>query len=460
MTPIRRQSTFALSRFADVAAIGLGLWLAYALRGLHDPGRYVLAGALAQLLYLLLRGGAADGRDAVSGMPGADVSAALGAWGATLSVLLASAWMTKTSADYSRIAVGLWALFAGFGLTGWRLALRAVWGRAGARRDPPAAAIAGAGPEAQRFARFVESAAAPPFRIAGFFAENAAARSDGTKSAHPLLGDFDALVVGAGRRDFSTVFVALHAAAEARARRLVNALSDTPATVYVVPSQSTEELVHARWVSLRGLPVISILESPLGGTNGWVKRIEDLLLSIAALVVAGLPMLLVAAAVKLSSPGPVLFRQRRHGIDGQEIGMFKFRTMTVLEDGDAVRHVVDGDPRLTPIGAFLRRTSLDELPQFFNVLRGEMSVVGPRPHAVAINERYRRLIPSYMLRHRVKPGITGWAQIHGLRGSESFEHMHERIRYDLWYIGRWSLWLDLKIVIRTVGLLAGDANAR
>ena len=367
--------------------------------------------------------------------------------------------MTKVTADYSRIAIGLWAIFGGFGLVFWRLATFLALRTTGTTWDPSPSVIAGVGTRARRFAQFLESTPAFRSTVAGYFAEHAVAEAERGAMPVPFLGDFDTLLKGVGSREFSTVFVALPANSEESERQLVARLSDTPVNVYVVPTPSAEELVHAQWVSLGGLPLVSVFESPFAGVNGWVKRMEDLVLSLAILSVAAVPMLVIAAAIKVTSPGPVFFRQRRHGIDGRELRMFKFRTMTVMEDGDAVRQAVRDDPRLTPIGAFLRRTSLDELPQLFNVLAGEMSVVGPRPHAVAVTEHYRRLIPGYMLRHRVRPGITGWAQIHGLRGSDTPESMRERLRYDLWYLSRWSLWRDLGIVARTVALLAGDRNA-
>ena len=439
--------------------IVLGLWLAYQLRGLDNSDRYVLAGVLAVLLYLVV-GGAAATRPYPSGTTSAlEIRSALGAWAWTLAGLLVVGWMTKLTGHYSRAAIALWAAFGALGLLSWRLAHHLVPRFAGASRDPFPAAVAGAGERARRFARFLQST--PGFRstLAGFFSETGAAGT-GVDPPAPLLGDFDALVERAGRREFSTIFIALPAVAEETVRRLVAALADTPAAVYVVPSPFTDELAHAQWVRLGGLPLVSVFETPFSGVNGWVKRAEDLALSLAILAVAAVPMLLIAAAVKLTSPGPVLFRQRRHGINGREIRVLKFRTMTVAQDGDHVPQAVEADPRLSRVGAFLRHTSLDELPQFFNVLRGDMSVVGPRPHAIAHNERYRRLIPGYMLRHRIKPGITGWAQIHGLRGrTDAVGNMERRIRYDLWYVGRWSVWLDLWIVARSVTLLAGDRNA-
>ena len=201
--------------------------------------------------------------------------------------------------------------------------------------------------------------------------------------------------------------------------------------------------------SLVSIPAPSLHETPFYGVDGWVKRLEDLLM--ASLILLLIPMLIIAAAVKLTSPGPVLFKQRRYGLNGSVVEVWKFRSMTVTEDGDRVIQAQKNDARITPLGAFLRRTSLDELPQFFNVLQGTMSVVGPRPHAVAHNEQYRGLIRGYMLRHKVKPGITGWAQISGWRGeTETLDKMAMRVKHDLDYVKNWSLWLDLKIIFLTV----------
>ena len=171
-------------------------------------------------------------------------------------------------------------------------------------------------------------------------------------------------------------------------------------------------------------------------------------------------MVLIALAVRLTSPGPILFKQRRYGLNGQEILVYKFRSMRVTEDGDTVKQATKNDSRITPVGAFLRKSSLDELPQFLNVLQGRMSLVGPRPHAVAHNELYRKLISGYMLRHKVKPGITGWAQINGYRGeTDTLEKMQQRINYDLEYLRNWSLSLDLQILIKTALVFLRDQNA-
>jgi putative colanic acid biosynthesis UDP-glucose lipid carrier transferase len=211
---------------------------------------------------------------------------------------------------------------------------------------------------------------------------------------------------------------------------------------------------------LEGIPVVAVCESPFAGANGIVKRLEDLALASLILLLISPILLACAIAVRISSPGPIIFRQRRYGLDGQEIYVYKFRSMTTTDDGAVVRQATRNDARVTRVGAILRRTSLDELPQFINVLQGRMSIVGPRPHAVAHNEQYRKLIKGYMVRHKVRPGITGFAQINGARGeTDTVEKMERRIQLDLYYLRNWSLALDLKIILRTVGLVAKDTTA-
>jgi putative colanic acid biosynthesis UDP-glucose lipid carrier transferase len=232
---------------------------------------------------------------------------------------------------------------------------------------------------------------------------------------------------------------------------VVNQLADTTASVFVVPEPFTSALVNARWIDLGGMPMLSVHETPFFGLYGLLKRVEDIVLSSLILLLISPLMLVIAMAVKATSSGPVIFKQRRYGLNGSEVEVWKFRSMTVCEDGARVLQATKGDSRVTSLGAFLRKTSLDELPQFINVLQGSMSVVGPRPHAVTHNEQYRQLIKGYMLRHIVKPGITGWAQINGWRGeTDTLDKMKKRVEFDMEYIENWTLWLDLKIVVLTI----------
>lgn len=220
------------------------------------------------------------------------------------------------------------------------------------------------------------------------------------------------------------------------------------------------DLIQARIDDVGGIPVVAVCETPFSGFNGFVKRASDIILSIIILMLISPLLLAVAIGVKMSSKGPILFKQRRYGLDAEEILVYKFRSMTVEENGDTVRQATKNDVRITPFGRFIRKTSLDELPQFINVLQGRMSIVGPRPHAVAHNEMYRKVIKGYMIRHKVKLGITGWAQVNGLRGeTDTMDKMEARIEYDLDYLRSWSLGFDLKIIVRTVLLVFKDRNA-
>ena len=258
----------------------------------------------------------------------------------------------------------------------------------------------------------------------------------------------------------SRVYLALPISTAPRIEELLKELRDTTASVYFVPNIFAFDLVQARCVEINGMPAFSICDSPLQGMSGFWKRVFDVVLASIALVFASPVLLAVALAIRYSSPGPILFKQRRYGLNGEEISVYKFRSMTVCEDGPVVAQATEKDSRVTPLGTFLRRTSLDELPQIFNVLEGKMSFVGPRPHAVAHNEEYRKLINGYMIRHKVRPGITGWAQVNGLRGETStVDKMHRRVQYDLDYLKNWSLWLDLKILARTALTVVNDRNA-
>ena len=248
--------------------------------------------------------------------------------------------------------------------------------------------------------------------------------------------------------------------ARPRILQILDALKDTTASIYFVPDMFITDLIQGRSDSVCGVTVISVCDTPFHGGSGIIKRISDIILSLLILVVISPAMLVIGLLVKLGSPGPAIFKQRRYGLDGEEILVYKFRSMAVTEDGPTIQQASRNDLRVTRLGAFLRRTSLDELPQFINVLQGRMSVVGPRPHAVAHNEVYRTLIKGYMVRHKVRPGITGWAQVNGLRGeTDTLDKMQARIDFDLDYLRHWSLQLDMFIILKTIRLVFKDSAA-
>ena len=275
-----------------------------------------------------------------------------------------------------------------------------------------------------------------------------------------LVGNYEEIVAFVKKHAVNAIYITLPMTKTPRIERLLRDLRDTAASVYFVPDIFAFDLVQARCVEMSGIPLLSICDTPLHGTKALGKRICDIVLSAAGLLLLSPLLLLIAMAVKLASPGPVLFKQRRYGLNGQQILIYKFRTMTVCEDGAVVTQARKNDQRVTRIGGFLRRTSLDELPQLLNVLSGQMSLVGPRPHAVAHNEEYRKLIDGYMIRHVVTPGITGWAQVNGLRGeTATVDQMRARVEYDLEYLRDWSLGLDFRILLRTFVSVAQGRNA-
>jgi putative colanic acid biosynthesis UDP-glucose lipid carrier transferase len=296
-------------------------------------------------------------------------------------------------------------------------------------------------------------------RVCGFFDD----RDDDRRPArlpHPMLGKTSTLAQYVRSNGIKMIFISQPISAQPRIRKLIDELQDTTASVYFLPDVYIFDLMQARFDNVGGMPVIAICETPFMGLNSMIKRTSDIVLSGVILLLLAPLMLAIAVAVRMSSPGPVIFRQRRYGLYGEEIIVYKFRTMKVMENGNSVVQARRDDERVTPVGAFLRSTSLDELPQFINVLQGRMSIVGPRPHAVAHNEQYRKLIKGYMLRHKVKPGITGWAQVNGLRGeTATLDKMEARLQYDLDYLRNWSLWLDLWIVLRTVKVVLTRENA-
>lgn len=256
------------------------------------------------------------------------------------------------------------------------------------------------------------------------------------------------------------IYIALPMTSQPRLLKLLDDLKDTTTSIYFVPDIFMFDLIQARLDDLAGIPVVAVCETPFSGTNGLVKRISDVVIASMILILISPILLILAIGVKLSSSGPIIFQQRRYGLDGQDIIVYKFRSMTVTENGDKVVQATRNDQRITPFGRFIRKTSLDELPQFINVLQGRMSIVGPRPHAVSHNEMYRKLIKGYMIRHKVKPGITGWAQVNGYRGeTESIDKMKARIDYDLDYLRHWSLSLDMKIIAKTIALVFFDRSA-
>ena len=376
-----------------------------------------------------------------------------------VAALLAVGTSWGLERPHGKIMAGWWAISLS-GVACARTALRVVllYWRAGSRRERRVA-FYGATHTAQllvdRFARHPWMG----FDPVGIFDERAAHRLP--KLEMPVAGDLDALVALAREERISGVFITLRMASEARVQEIVDRFADTTVSLHYCPALYDLDLLGGRWDDVFGVPVVTVVASPFDGIGRHFKRLEDLVVTLLILPFALLPGLLIAAAVKLTSRGPALYLQARYGQDGRPFKIRKFRTMHTLDSDAEFVQAKRNDSRITPLGAFLRRTSLDELPQLINVLRGEMSLVGPRPAPVKYNEDHRRIIRRYMLRHKVKPGITGLAQVNGCRGeTETLDKTERRTAYDLQYIDRWSLWLDIKILFRTAGQVLWDFKPR
>jgi len=271
-----------------------------------------------------------------------------------------------------------------------------------------------------------------------------------------LAGNIDELFELARDGSVDIIYICLPLAAEKRIKTYIDLFSDTTASIYYCPSFSNFDIIQSRWDDVFGQPVISIVESPFVDHQRYVKRLEDIIFVLAAAPLLLPLMLVIGILVKLSSKGPVFFKQNRYGINGKSFKMWKFRSMYIEDCEQVYSQATQNDPRITKLGAYLRKTSLDEIPQFLNVLIGNMSVVGPRPHPDIVNEDLRKKIHRYMVRHKIKPGITGLAQVNGLRGeTQSLDVMARRIEQDLQYIRNWSLMLDVKILLKTIFNLGG-----
>ncbi len=382
-----------------------------------------------------------------------EIVTTLVAWVFSIPVLLFLAFITKTSEGYSRSIALVWFFGAAGTLTVWRVAMRGllyeIRKRGGNTRS---VAIAGATEIALSLAKTISEEPYSGMRLAGFYDDRNSDRRIAVPDEYGgVIGDLNQLVADAREGKIDIVYISLPLRAESRINALVRKLGDTTVSAYVIADFFVFDLLHAQWTNVGDIPAVSILDTPFHGLGGWVKRLEDIVVGSMILLLIALPMLAVSIGIKLTSPGPVFFRQKRYGLNGKEIRVLKFRTMKVMEDGPSVKQATKDDPRVTPFGKLLRRTSVDELPQFLQVLTGEMSIVGPRPHAVAHNELYRSKIQGYMLRHKVKPGITGWAQVNGWRGeTDTYEKMQKRVDHDLDYIRNWNLLLDIRIIWMTI----------
>lgn len=357
-------------------------------------------------------------------------------WVAVLGLVLLWLFAFKTSQDFSRAWFGLWWGVGGVLLVGARVSIYVTlrWLRRYGFNHRHVALIGAASTVAPIISQIEQA------RWTGY-------------EIREVVTDVTPLAVEAlSKKPFDEIWLALPAADVSQVDEVLFALRYSSASIRFVPDPLTLRLIKHGVGEIAGMTMFNLFTTPITGTNQLLKFFEDKVLATLIVVLLSPVYLILALAVKLTSPGPVFFAQDRLGVAGRKIRVYKFRSMVVHEEADGVvTQANKQDARITPLGAFLRRTSLDELPQFFNVLMGDMSIVGPRPHAISHNDQYKDVVDDYMLRHLVKPGITGWAQVNGYRGeTDTLDKMQKRVEYDLYYIEHWSLWLDLKIIVMTV----------
>lgn len=381
-------------------------------------------------------------------------------WVVLVGILLFLAYATKSSEEFSRRIILTWFTATPVIIfLGYSLARTMVFRYFSPERYGRTAAVVGINHLSKNIVKEIASDLRLGINFVGFFDDRSVERL-GEFERDKLLGNLSDIQQYVQENQIDIIYITLPMVQEKRILNLLDELKDTTTSIYFVPDLFIFDLVNARIDDLNGIPVLAVCESPFYGVTGLLKRVSDFVIGLIILILISPIMAIIAILIKMDSPGPALFKQRRYGLDGDEIIVYKFRSMRVQEDDEVVKQATKDDDRITRLGKFLRRSSLDELPQFINVVQGRMSVVGPRPHAVAHNEEYRKLIKGYMIRHKVKPGITGWAQINGFRGeTETIEKMKARIDCDLDYLRHWSLRLDLLIIMRTIITVINDKNA-
>lgn len=380
-------------------------------------------------------------------------------WGIVISILAFFGYATNLYLAYSEDVLLNWAVTCPFVLLITHTIIHKVTFRALSGKQMRSVVIVGANELSEKLASKIIGDPYLFMNIEGYFDDREKVRHP-TNLSIPTLGTFSDIVDYVRQHNTNIVFICLPMSGQPRLLNLLDDIRDSTASVYFVPDIYIFNLIQSRFDVIHGVPVVSICETPFLGIESAVKRASDVILASLILIILMPLLLIIAALVKLTSPGPVIFKQRRYGLNGEQITVYKFRSMLVCEDGNNIKQAKKNDARTTPIGRFLRKSSLDELPQFINVLQGRMSIVGPRPHAVAHNELYRKVIKGYMLRHKVKPGITGWAQVNGFRGeTDMLEKMQKRVDLDIDYMRNWSLLLDMWIIIKTAWIVLRGDNA-
>lgn len=438
-----------------VISLRVTMW-AYGVE-LRDPYQALII--IVALMAVILFPGS-HRKDAVAGQTWSTALSVFSRWFLLFAILLVLGYATKTSSVFSRKTLFTWLVITPSFLVIAQVAIdffiaKILLSAGNARR----VVIAGASELGQKLVSKIRSSPQLGMQVDGFFDDRSEDRlTNGSPMA--ILGTLQQLPDYIREHGIELIFIVLPMRNIQRVSELLDRLHDSTASIYFVPDVFVFDLIQCRTSDIGGVPVVALRETPFQGTQGVIKKFSDYALASIILILTSPLLVGIALAIKMTTSGSVIFKQRRYGLDGREIIVYKFRSMTVSEDSDVIRQATQDDDRVTKIGAILRKYSLDELPQFVNVLQGRMSVVGPRPHAVSHNEEYRTLIKGYMVRHKVNPGITGLAQVMGYRGeTTTVEAMEKRVEYDLEYLRNWSLTLDLRIIIKTIKMIFTDRMA-
>ncbi|RWQ30545.1 undecaprenyl-phosphate glucose phosphotransferase [Mesorhizobium sp.] len=465
MSPIMVSGVLRMVEFALLFLSGLCIYFYYVGFFNHLAWQYPLAIAAASSLAVVLLD-VTDCYQIVSFMrPLANFGRLLMVWAGTFALMALTAFAVKMSQDYSRLVFGTWFVVGFMLIFGLRLLMSKLirrWARDG--RMERRAVIVGGGPTAEVLIRSVEKQPYNDIRICGIFDDRGDKRSPPIVAGYPKLGTVSELIEFARIARIDMLIVSLPLTAETRVLQLLKKLWVLPVDIRLSAHSNALRFRPRAYSYIGSVPMLDILDRPINDWDSVAKRAFDIVFSIIGIIVFSPVMLATAIAIKLDSKGPVLFHQKRHGFNNEIIEVYKFRSMyTDKADPTAKQTVTRNDPRVTRVGRFIRKTSIDELPQFFNSLFGSLSLVGPRPHAIAAqshNLLYNEVVDGYFARHKVKPGVTGWAQINGWRGEmDTNEKIRMRTEYDLYYIENWSLLFDLRILFLTPIRLLNTENA-
>ncbi|MFK5894059.1 MAG: undecaprenyl-phosphate glucose phosphotransferase [Pseudomonadota bacterium] len=441
-------------RLADIFSISLSFFIAVKLTPNIDWNNHLAVFAIAIIFFIISAEAFGIYRYELNKIRFNTIAVIISSCLVSFLMLLATGYISNTLQQYSRKVILLCFTIMPLLMLLWRIFFHGLVKYFSKGKQREKVAILGVNLVGTKIADELNDEFSNDYELIGFYDDRSLQdeRTFTQMQGKTYLGRFKDAIKDAKNSNLDIIYIVLPMVAEARITPIIDQLADSAVKVHIIPDFFVRNLLHYRWHNVGSFLALSVYDTPFYGIDSFIKRLEDIVLGSIILILISVPMVVIALAVKLTSPGPVIFKQKRYGIGGKEVTVYKFRSMKFTNnDTVKVQQASKNDSRLSSIGAFIRKTSLDELPQFINVLHGSMSIVGPRPHAIVHNEYYRKEIDGYMLRHMVKPGITGWAQVNGYRGeTKELYKMKKRVEYDLFYIRNWSIFFDLQIIFLTI----------